>query len=130
MAKSNKRFMGEIKVAQRLKKELDRTVTVKDYEGNIRSKTVFNNAERRFNRLENKLFENQNRLDESKLRGQRIKSNLKGIVKMGAKKLAKKALSSHPIAAIIAQTLMPSKLGDSTRYGSDGDYKVTYNKKK
>ena len=120
--------MGEVRVAQRLQKELNRTVTVTDSEGNLRSKTVFNNPERRFNRIANKVISNQNRLDENAIRRNEIKKNLKGIVKMGAKKLAKKAVSSHPVAATIAQAVIPSQLGDSTMHGTYKNYKLNLNK--
>jgi len=111
-----KRFMGEVKVMNRLVKDIEKSDASRafDGEGNLRSRTNFNNSDQRFRRLGNRLESIQNTLDEGKLRGQRIRSNLKGIVKLKAKTLARKLVTSHPVAAVAAQALIPSKLGDST----------------
>lgn len=111
-----KRFMGEVKVMNRIRKDMDRTHASKvfDGEGNLRSKTNFNNSDQRFRRLGGRLQSIQSTLDEGKIRGENIRKNVKGILKLQAKKLARKAFASHPVAAVAAQALMPSKLGDSS----------------
>jgi len=111
-----KRFMGEVKVIDRLKKDMNKTHASKvfDDEGHLRSKTNYNNSDQRFNRLANRAISIQSTLDQGRIRGQNIRKNVKGIIKLGTKKLLKKAFASHPVAAVAAQALMPSKLGDSS----------------
>jgi len=126
-----KRFMGEVKVMNRIRKDMDRTHASKvfDEEGNLRSKTNFNNSDQRFKRLGGRLQSIQSTLDEGKIRGENIRKNVKGILKLKAKILARKVTASHPVAAVAAQAMMPSKLGDGTIDGKKyKNYKMTLNK--
>lgn len=119
-----KKFMGEVKVMNRINRDMDRTHASKvfDDEGNLRSKTNFNNSDQRFKRLSNRLISVQSRLDEGKIRGENIRKNVKGILRLQAKKLARKVTTSHPVAAVVAQALIPSKLGDGTIDGKKYKY--------
>lgn len=119
----------EAKVAQRIKADLDKSTTIVDDEGNLRSKTTVNNADKRFRRMGDRLIDAQSKVDAKNLAKQGIKDNFKKLAQLTSKLIYRKITSSHPVAAITAQAFFPSKLGDGTLDGKKyTNYKYTPNK--
>ena len=70
----------------------------------------------------NRLINIQSKVDAKNLAKQAIKDNSKKLANLSSRLIYRKITSSHPVAAVVAQALIPSKLGDGTIDGKKYKY--------